>query len=342
MNVKTLFSVFWIALLITIVVGCSTTVKSDYVLKTEEQLVAQMKAEHPECFVSQTPIKNQDASKLIGEWEVTEYIFVQCNSIKYMDPLSKSSSTSIYQFFADGTYNCRNQFIVMVVHSTATQGTWSYTNNILQLHALVDNIMQRYVPRLFVWYSDSLAEVQFDINEYRRKTRSNFDESYKCQYSTNGCLVIERTDTLKQKWITVKTPCVWRKVGAAVKPPVGMQNQIVHDEGLKALLNANQNTVNAQQQIQVENNRVMAEAIAEGINSFSQNVSQINNPPPTPTRPAYTPMPQMQPTTPKPTYTPKQIPTYQRIPRASSFGRSGNLPSTDWNTRNSTGLQRVR
>jgi len=44
----------------------------------------------------------------------------------------------------------------------------------------------------------------------------------------------------------------------------------------------------------------------------------------------------------KPTYTPKPIPQYQRIPRASSFGRSGNLPSTDWNTRQNTGLQRVR
>lgn len=59
-------------------------------------------------------------------------------------------------------------------------------------------------------------------------------------------------------------------------------------------------------------------------------------------KPTYTPQTKVYTPPAKPTYTPKPIPQYQRIPRASSFGRSGNLPSTDWNTRQNTGLQRVR
>ena len=76
-------------------------------------------------------------------------------------------------------------------------------------------------------------------------------------------------------------------------------------------------------------------------NLKNSNTPMINTPQPPPVRPMVNSAVKVQ-SSPKPTYTPKQIPQYQRIPRASSFGRSGNLPSTDWNTRQNTGLQRVR
>ena len=84
------------------------------------------------------------------------------------------------------------------------------------------------------------------------------------------------------------------------------------------------------------------ENIVQGINAFSANMSQINNHPPAPVNQAYTPQTKVNMPSAKTTYTPKTIPKYERIPRASSFGRSGNLPSTDWDTRHKTGLQRVR
>lgn len=91
------------------------------------------------------------------------------------------------------------------------------------------------------------------------------------------------------------------------------------------------------------NNAASAQAIIEAtnMNLKNSNTPMINTPQPPPVRPMVNSAVKVQ-SSPKPTYTPKQIPQYQRIPRASSFGRSGNLPSTDWNTRQNTGLQRVR
>jgi hypothetical protein len=83
---------------------------------------------------------------------------------------------------------------------------------------------------------------------------------------------------------------------------------------------------------------LMATAIIQGAASAA---SQPIGTPPSVQRPVYTPTMKQTPPA-KPTYTPKPIPQYRRIPRAPSFGRSGNLPSTDWNTRQNTGLQRVR
>ena len=83
---------------------------------------------------------------------------------------------------------------------------------------------------------------------------------------------------------------------------------------------------------------LMATAIIQGAASAA---SQPIGIPPSVQRPVYTPTMKQTPPA-KPTYTPKPIPQYQRIPRAPSFGRSGNLPFTDWNTRQNTGLQRVR
>ena len=91
------------------------------------------------------------------------------------------------------------------------------------------------------------------------------------------------------------------------------------------------------------NNAASAQAIIDATNMSlkNSNASIINSPRSSSARPMVNSAVKVQ-SSPKPTYTPKPIPQYQRIPRASSFGRSGNLPSTDWNTRQNTGLQRVR
>jgi len=91
------------------------------------------------------------------------------------------------------------------------------------------------------------------------------------------------------------------------------------------------------------NNAASAQAIIDATNMSlkNSNASIINSPRSSSVRPMVNSAVKVQSSS-KPTYTPKPIPQYQRIPRASSFGRSGNLPSTDWNTRQNTGLQRVR
>ena len=343
MNVKLFSCFFGTVFSIIIITGCFSVrhrVKSDYVLKTEEQLVEQLKSEYPDCFVScGQPITDQDPSKLVGEWETTEYILQQSGGSKYVPSrITRDSITYTYQFFADGTLNTLVKEHSLG-YSNVSQGIWSYTNNILQTHYFIDNVMQRGTPLEFTWFSDSMIKVRQDINAIPKTSYARV-----CRYDTNGCYILrlENTET-ETGVILVKTPFILRRVGDAVKPrTTGFQNPIVHDEGLKAMLNASQNAAEASVQLQYKNDTVITDAITDGINAFSSNMSQINNHPPVPVKPTYTPQTKVYTPPAKPTYTPKPIPQYQRIPRASSFGRSGNLPSTDWNTRQNTGLQRVR
>lgn len=348
MNVKSIFLFFGTVFSIIIITGCFSVrhcVKSDYVLKTKEQLVEQLRSEYPDCFVScGEPITVQDASKLVGEWELLEAQFCQFENSQGYNGLERFWTHYTYQFFADGTFSETrkdHRGISGIFH-----GIWSYENELLQIRHLKDGVFQRMgAPYKIIWYSESIIELRnsdFHMTANDRKIRNptTIYHSQHYEYATNGCQISEfdftTEDGLRVKNIGVLTPNIMKRIGKAVKPSdVGMQSLITNDTGAQPVVDTGTQQENLQDVVLMQN-------IVQGINAFSSNMSQINNHPPVPVKPTYTPQTKVYTPPAKPTYTPKPIPQYQRIPRASSFGRSGNLPSTDWNTRQNTGLQRVR
>jgi len=340
MNVKSIFAIVFSIILIT---GCCT-IKNDYVLKTEEQLVEQLKSEYPDCFVScGEPITDQDASKLVGEWEQLQANFVQIENSCGFKGVDRYWTHYTYQFFADGTFSetrKNHRGITEILH-----GIWSHENELLQIRYLKDGVFQRAgAPYKIIWYSESIiglriSDFHVTANDRKINNPTTIYHSQHYEYATNGCQIAKfdfTVDGIRAKNISVLTPTIMKRIGKAVKPSdVGMQNLTTNDTGAQSVVDSGTQQENLQDVALMQN-------IVQGINVFYSNMSQINSHPPAPIKPTYTPQTKVYTPPAKPTYTPKPIPQYQRIPRASSFGRSGNLPSTDWNTRQNTGLQRVR
>ena len=318
------------------VFGCSTT-RSNYVLKTPEQLVAQLKIEYPDSFVSSETIAVQDASKIVGEWEHMEVQFLQVKNSQGAKELHKLWTAFTYQFFSDGTWNQLAKDHRGV--SSVAQGTWVYKNGILERWLLIDNILQRQNPFIVMWHSDTLIEFrQADIDAYikKYKIRNSGSIHHRCdaRHDKDGCFIIQSsfstTSGLNVENIFVLTPIICRRVADVMKPPTEMmQNMIVHDEELKAKMEAERR---ARQQ-EAERNTAIALAIAQGANAFSAAMSQQqNNSPVVINQPAA----QVQPSQ---TVTPVQKPNTKRW--CSRTYKNGGIHG-EWDTRFSAGCPACR
>ena len=237
MNAKSILLVFGIVLSIAMITGCAMHIKSDYVLKTEEQLVEQLKSEYPDCFVPcGEPIAVQDASKLIGEWEQMKVNFVQIDASAY-EGLDKNWIHFTYQFFADGTLNRIDKNHLGT--SEVRHGIWSYENGLLQFHYLKDNVFQREsTPYKIIWHKNSIIELQIsDFDMLKRNIKveqpSTTYHSQHYKYDTNHCLIAKYDFTsngVRVKNISVVTPVILKRIGKVVKPSdVGMQNLITNN-----------------------------------------------------------------------------------------------------------------
>ena len=260
-----------------VIAGCVMP-QSDYVLKTPEQLVSQLQVEYPDAFVSRETIAPQDAGKIVGEWEHIEAQLLQFENSKGGKGLQKQWIAFTYQFFPDGTFNqiARDHLGV----SSITQGTWLYKEGVLETWFLKDNILQRQNPFRVIWHSDALLELRHaDIDAFIKKHKiRNVEYKFRdcnARYEANGCFISQTSFSteggVEVKNINVMTPIVCRRVADVMKPPsVGMQNPIVHDEELKAKLEAER----LARQHDEERNAAMALAIAQGANAFSAEISK--------------------------------------------------------------------
>lgn len=281
-----LFILLGFLLLSSAIMGCTSTPRINP--KPELELIQQLKEEHPDCFNLPPAIQIQDPSKICGEWEGYYISLVQIiHHGESPRDVSKESIHATYQFFADGTYNVHTRMGVGV--SSIYHGVWSYTNNTLQLHYFENNIMNWVPPQKITWYTNdviTLAAKDAKDVERQNKKIDPACTSFKAYFSAENCFITtskhryEGVAVVEFSSICARTPLILRRLGNAIKPPANALHEPTIDysilaaklEGeIKALEQANEQRRQA--------NQAITTAVVDGINTFSQQISNISKNP---------------------------------------------------------------
>lgn len=255
--------------------------------KSELELIQQLKAEHPDCFNLPPAIQIQDPSKLCGEWEGYYTQLVQItrphndNEPPYV---SKNSIQQTFQFFADGTYNVHTHTSVGI--SSTYHGVWSYTNNTLQSHYFENNIMKRESPLKITWYANDVITLAKDAKDVERKYKQALPSctSIKAYFSAENCFIMTSKDRnesgTESSSISVQTPLIFRRLGDAIKPPANaLHEPTIDDSILAAKLEAERKALEQANEQRRQANQAITTAVVDGINTFSQQISNISKNP---------------------------------------------------------------
>lgn len=303
--------------------GCASTKKTSVILKTPEELAAQLKAENPETFAPKTILEDQGAAQMVGEWKCNTLSLCQVDS-RYGINVGKHTSEYTYQFFEDGTYHqiYRGQGGVSAVY----HGAWSYSNGLMTLHEYKDNILQRQTPWSVVWHSEDIFEMRVEAESAKKDVLMESPQKFYAidiRYDGDGFQIFTSDSEYartRSNDTVVTAPWIFKRVGNAVRlsTEAEWQNPVVHTEALDAELEASRLAAEARER-EAQAGMAVAEAIVLGATSFSTAVSQSQ--PIVNQTTTIQPTPVTQPTTTSPTTVPVK-PTfkpYQRVSRPSSF-----------------------